>query len=54
MRREPIEEGLRWLKQACEDLKWAKDFSTRGGYHIACFLAQQVAENALKAFIYAQ
>ncbi len=54
MRREPIEEGMRWLEQASEGLKWAKDLSTRGGYHIACFLAQQVAEKALKAFIYAQ
>ena len=26
----------------------------RGGYHIACFLAQQVGEKALKAFLYAQ
>jgi HEPN domain-containing protein len=25
-----------------------------GGWHIACFLAQQVAEKALKAFLYAQ
>lgn len=25
-----------------------------GGYHIACFLAQQVAEKALKAYLYGQ
>lgn len=54
MRNEPIEEGRRWLEQASEDLKWAKDLAERGGYHIACFLAQQVGEKALKAFIYAQ
>ncbi|MBC7218165.1 MAG: HEPN domain-containing protein [Candidatus Caldatribacterium sp.] len=49
-----MEEGKRWLKQATEDLKWAKDLAERGGYHIACFLAQQVGEKALKAFLYAQ
>lgn len=54
MRREAIEEGRRWLEQALEDLKWAKDLAERGGYHIACFLAQQVGEKALKAFLYAQ
>jgi len=35
-------------------LKWVKDLAERGGYHIACFLAQQVGEKALKAFLYAQ
>ncbi len=54
MRREAIEEGERWLEQAKEDLKWTKDLAERGGYHIACFLAQQVREKALKAFLYAQ
>lgn len=48
------EEGKRWLEQAIEDLKWAKELAERGGYHIACFLAQQVGEKALKAFLYAQ
>ena len=54
MRREPAEEGRRWIEQAQEDLKWAKDLADRGGYHIACFLAQQVGEKALKGFLYAQ
>ncbi len=54
MRGEAIEEGKRWLEQAVEDLKWAKDLAKRGGYHIACFLAQQVGEKALKGFLYAQ
>ncbi len=45
---------MRWLDQASEDLKWAKDLAERGGYHIACFLAQQIGEKALKAFLYAQ
>ncbi|MGQ9473319.1 MAG: HEPN domain-containing protein [Candidatus Caldatribacteriaceae bacterium] len=54
MKREALEEGRRWLEQAEEDLKWTKDLAQRGGYHIACFLAQQVGEKALKAFLYAQ
>ncbi len=54
MRRPAIEEAQRWLDQAREDLKWARRLAEEGGYHIACFLAQQVAEKALKAFLYAQ
>lgn len=54
MRVSPLEEGRRWLEQASEDLHWAKDLAERGGYHIACFLAQQVGEKALKGFLYAQ
>ncbi|MQA91457.1 MAG: HEPN domain-containing protein [Gemmatimonas sp.] len=53
MRPDPITEGRRWLDQASHDLHWANDLAERGGYHIACFLAQQVAEKALKAFLYA-
>jgi HEPN domain-containing protein len=54
MRRQPLEEGQRWLDQAVQDLKWAKHLAKEGGWHIACFLAQQVAEKALKAYLYAQ
>ena len=54
MRRSPHYEAMRWLEQAVEDLRWAQDLAERGGYHIACFLAQQVGEKALKAFLYAQ
>jgi len=54
MPRDPLEEGRRWLKQAKVDLGWAEELVRLGGYHIACFLAQQVAEKALKAFLYAQ
>ncbi|HXF04445.1 MAG TPA: HEPN domain-containing protein [Blastocatellia bacterium] len=42
------------MEQAKEDLKWATMLAAEGGYHIACFLAQQIAEKALKAFLYAQ
>jgi HEPN domain-containing protein len=54
MRKNPLDEGKRWLDQATEDLKWARDIGERGGYHISCFLAQQVGEKALKAFLYAK
>ncbi len=54
MRNSPLEEGMRWLEQAREDMRWTQDLAERGGYHIACFLAQQVGEKALKGFLYAQ
>jgi len=50
--RDSLKEGRRWLEQAIEDLKWAKDLAERGGYHVACFLAQQIGDKALKAFLY--
>ncbi|GAB6064842.1 HEPN domain-containing protein [Deferrisoma palaeochoriense] len=52
--RNSIEEGLRWWEQAREDLRWAEHLAREGGYHLACFLAQQVAEKALKAVRYAE
>jgi HEPN domain-containing protein len=54
MRNSSFEEGQRWLSQAVEDLKWTKLLAEQGGYHLACFLSQQVTEKALKAFLYAQ
>jgi HEPN domain-containing protein len=54
MRKSAREEGGRWLEQAAEDLRWAKDLAERGGNHIACFLAQQVGEKALKGFLRAR
>lgn len=54
MRKIGLEEGRRWLSQAEEDLHWADHLAREGGWHLACFLAQQVAEKALKAFLYAQ
>jgi len=54
MRRSASEEARRWLDQAREDLKWVGVLTEAGGHHVACFLAQQVAEKAIKAFLYAQ
>ncbi len=52
MREDNLEEGGRWLEQATVDLHWAEELAKRGGYYLACFLAQQVAEKALKGFLY--
>ena len=52
MRSDPLDEGRRWLEQAKEDLRWARHLTQEGGYYLACFLAQQVAEKALKAYLY--
>jgi len=54
MKREALEEGKRWLSQATEDLRWARLLAHEGGWHLACFLAQQIVEKAIKAFLYAQ
>ena len=54
MRNSALQEGERWLSQAAEDLKWTKLLAEQGGWHLACFLSQQVTEKALKAFLYAQ
>lgn len=42
------------MEQAESDLRWAKLLAGTGGYDVACFLSQQVAEKAIKAFLYAQ
>lgn len=50
MRPSPRDEGQRWLEQAADDLKWTRLLAREGGYHLACFLSQQVAEKALKSW----
>ncbi len=54
MRNEPLIEGQRWLTQAQTDLGWTRYLHEGGAYYLVCFLAQQVAEKALKALLYAQ
>ena len=54
MKRDPRAEGLRWLEQAQADRKGAQLLFDGGSYHLACFVGQQIAEKALKAFIYAK
>lgn len=54
MRENPKAEGQRWLDQAKTDLQWTQHLFKEGAYYLVCFLAQQTAEKALKAFLYAQ
>ena len=47
-----LAEAARWLRQALQDLDDA-DFAREGGRHnLACFLGQQAAEKAVKAYLY--
>lgn len=43
-----------WLVIAQEDLRWAKASFGDGFYSRVCFVCQQVAEKALKGYLYAQ
>ena len=54
MRESPPSEGRRWLEQATTDLKWTRHLHEEGAYYLVCFLSQQVAEKARKAFLYGQ
>jgi len=54
MKRSNEEEAKRWLQQAKRDLDDAI-FSKEGQrYNLACFLSQQAAEKAIKAYLYSQ
>jgi len=52
MKREPGKEGIRWLKQAERDLDDARYTFAGERYNLVCFLSQQAAEKAVKAFLY--
>ena len=41
----------RWLRQADHDLRIARGHHERGDYSDACFMAEQAAQKALKAFL---
>ena len=45
-------EGARWFRQAEQDFDDAGFNSAGGRYNVACFLSQQSAEKALKAYLY--
>lgn len=53
MKRPAEEEGHRWLAQAESDLNDALYLMDGERYNVACFIAQQAAEKALKAVLYA-
>ncbi len=50
----PHEEGNRWLLQAQRDLDDARYAYDGKRFNLACFLAQQAAEKAIKGYLYAQ
>ena len=54
MRDSALEESLRWLRQAEEDVRWTRHPAGQGAYHPACFVAQQVAATAPKSFLYSR
>jgi HEPN domain-containing protein len=47
-------EAQRWLEQARRDLDDAEFAASGSRWNLACFLAQQSAEKALKAYLYWQ
>lgn len=49
---DPRREFRRWLEQAYSDLDDAEYNARWKRYNLACFLAQQAAEKALKAYLY--
>jgi len=51
MKRQKVEDALRWVIQSEKDLEAARYNFTGGLYNVACFLAQQSAEKILKAFL---
>lgn len=52
MKKTDREEGLRWLEQAEADFKGASVLFDNHIYHLTCFISQQTAEKALKAYLY--
>lgn len=53
MRQGPTSEGRRWLDQARADLRDGRILAEAGSHPSACFFAQQAAEKALNALLYA-
>jgi HEPN domain-containing protein len=54
MKLEAVVEGRRWLLQAEQDLDDAEFNLSGKRYNVACFLAQQSAEKALKAYLFSK
>ena len=46
-----MDEYKNWIKQAEDDLLWAKDSFDDGHYSGVCFLSQQIVEKALKGYL---
>lgn len=54
IRRDRWEEAQRWLEQARWDVNAARRVREAGLYSLACFVSQQAAEKALKAYLFCQ
>jgi HEPN domain-containing protein len=52
--KKPREEAQRWLRQALEDMATARALFDAKRYYMVCFVCQQIAEKALKAYLLAQ
>lgn len=52
--KEPRVEAERWWRQALSDYDFIPKAREIGKYDTCCFLAQQCAEKALKAFLYSR
>jgi HEPN domain-containing protein len=52
MRNAAEDEGKRWLAQARADVEAAVHLVAGGHFNVACFLAQQAAEKALKGYLF--
>jgi HEPN domain-containing protein len=51
---DPQREADRWWRQASTDLAFLPIAAQAGKYDTCCFLAQQTAEKALKAYLFSQ
>ena len=47
-----LAEGARWLRQARQDMDDANYLSEGSRFNMACFMGQQAAEKAVKAYLY--
>lgn len=54
MKKSGEEEAKRWFQQAKRDLEDAVYLKEGQRYNLACFLSQQAAEKAIKAYLYSQ
>lgn len=52
--KDPKGEATRWLAQADYDLRAAQSNADSQLYAYACFISQQAAEKAIKAFLYSR
>jgi HEPN domain-containing protein len=51
MQKHPAELTCGWWEQAADDLANGRRLAERSVFHLACFLAQQAAEKAIKAVL---